>query len=104
MSDADMLLAVETVAKAGGGLAVVANNHVLSLLELGVAGLMSTSPIKTVNDQFDNLLQAAQKLGVYEKNPFMLLSFLALPVIPHLKITDLGLVDVDNFKTIGLWG
>jgi adenine deaminase len=103
MSDADMLLAVETVAKAGGGLAVVANNHVLSLLELGVAGLMSTSPVKTVNDQFENLLHAAQKTGVYEENPFMLLSFLALPVIPHLKITDYGLIDVDAFRTIGIW-
>ncbi len=103
MSDSDMLLAVETVAGAGGGLVVVADNHVLSLLELGVAGLMSTSPVKMVHDQFANLLQSAQKLGVYEQNPFMLLSFLALPVIPHLKITDSGLVDVDAFKTIGLW-
>ena len=101
MSDKDMELAARSVAKAGGGLAVVADNRVLSLLQLDVAGLMSTRSLREVSDGLDELLAAARSLGIHGDNPFMLMSFLALPVIPHLKITDCGLVDVDAFQNGG---
>jgi adenine deaminase len=103
MSDNDMELAAKTVALAGGGLAVVAENRVLSLLQLDVAGLMSTCSLQEVNKKLDELLAATQLLGGYGENVFMLMSFLALPVIPHLKISDYGLIDVDAFKPVGLW-
>jgi adenine deaminase len=103
MSDNDMELAAKTVALAGGGLAVVAENRVLSLLQLDVAGLMSTCSLRELNDKLDELLAATQLLGGYGENAFMLMSFLALPVIPHLKITDYGLIDVDTFRPVGLW-
>ncbi len=103
MSDRDMELAVKSVATAGGGLAVVADNRVLSLLQLEVAGLMSTCSLREVNERLDELLVATRKLGRCDDNVFMLMSFLALPVIPHLKITDYGLIDVDTFKQVGLW-
>jgi adenine deaminase len=98
-----MELAVKSVAMAGGGLAVVADNSVLSLLQLEVAGLMSTCSLREVNESLDELLVATRKLGRCDDNVFMLMSFLALPVIPHLKITDYGLIDVDTFKQVGLW-
>jgi adenine deaminase len=103
MSDRDMELAVKSVAMAGGGLAVVADNRVLSLLQLEVAGLMSTCSLREVNERLDEFLVATRKLGRCDDNVFMLMSFLALPVIPHLKITDYGLIDVDTFKQVGLW-
>jgi len=102
MSDNDIGLAAKTVAMAGGGLAVVAENRVLSFLQLDVAGLMSTCSLHEVNDKHDELLAATQLLGGYGENVFMLMSFLALPVIPHLKITDYGLIYVDTFKPVGL--
>ena len=103
VNDDDMLLVVQTIIKQGGGLAVVCNGKVTGSLVLDVAGLMSTSDAKVVADQFHDLLQATAKLGVKMKDPFMLMSFMALPVIPHLKMTDLGLVDVDKFCHTGLW-
>ena len=103
MSDRDMELAVKSVAGAGGGLAVVADNRVLSLLQLEVAGLMSTCSLREVNERLGELLVATRQLGRCDQNVFMLMSFLALPVIPHLKITDYGLIDVDAFKQVGLW-
>jgi adenine deaminase len=103
MSDEDMGLAVRSVAEAGGGLAVVADNQVLAFLRLDVAGLMSTRSLTEVNEALQGLLAASRTLGTNSENPFMLMSFLALPVIPHLKITDLGVVDVDAFSLVKLW-
>ncbi len=103
VSDADMRLAVEAVARAGGGMAVVCDGRILSLMELHIAGLMSVATLEDVNDDLEDLLHSARSLGVHEKNPFMLMSFLALPVIPDLKLTDQGLVDVTAFKLTGLW-
>jgi adenine deaminase len=103
MSDQDMELAARSVAMAGGGLAVVVENRVVSLLQLDVAGLMATCSLREMNSRLSELHVATQSLGVHGENPFMLMSFLALPVIPHLKITDYGLVDVDAFKLVGLW-
>ncbi len=101
--DKDMELAVRTVAGFGGGLAVVAEGRVMASLPLQVAGLMSTAPAQEVAGAFSVLLGAASELGGQVADPFMLMSFLALPVIPHLKMTDLGLVDVDAFESVGLW-
>jgi adenine deaminase len=87
----------------GGGLAVTDGRQVLACVPLPVAGLMSSRPITEVRKTLDEVIQAAQKLGSPLEDPFMTLSFLALEVIPHLKLTDQGLVDVDKFKVVPLW-
>jgi adenine deaminase len=102
-NDQDMELVVQTIVKQGGGLAVVCGGEVMAKLVLDVAGLMSTTDAGVLADNFSNLLQAAAEQGVQVEDPFMLMSFLALPVIPHLKMTDLGLVDVDTFCHTSLW-
>lgn len=103
VNDDDMTLAVQTIAHQGGGIAVVEGGEVLASLRLDVAGLMSTEDAATVAAGFSGLLKAARECGVQVEDPFMFMSFLALPVIPHLKITDRGLVDVDRFCHVGLW-
>jgi adenine deaminase len=103
VDDQDMTLAVETLVKQGGGLSVVADGEVKATLILDVAGLMATAEAQEVADTFSDVLRAAAELGVQVKDPFMVMSFLALPVIPHLKMTDIGLVDVDQFSHVGLW-
>jgi adenine deaminase len=102
-SDEDMLLAVQTVVGQGGGLVVVCAGEVVAHLRLDVAGLMATTDAATVAVGFESLLQATARQGVLVEDPFMLMSFLALPVIPHLKMTDCGLVDVDSFQHTSLW-
>ena len=101
--DDDMCIAVETIAKQKGGLAVVHNGKVIASLTLNVAGLMSELGVEEVAAQFNSVLVGAKKLGSTLDDPFMVMSFLALPVIPHLKITDMGLVNVDSFCHIPLW-
>ena len=102
-NDADMRTAVQALITMGGGLAAVCNNRVCADLSLPIAGLMSFEPIQTINDQLDRLLNAAREFGSTLHDPFMTLSFLALPVIPELKITDKGLVDVTQFKVVPLF-
>jgi adenine deaminase len=102
-NDQDMELVVQTIVKQGGGLAVVCDGEVVARLVLDVAGLMSTTDAEGLATNFSNVLQAAAEQGVQVEDPFMLMSFLALPVIPHLKMTDLGLVDVDAFCHTSLW-
>jgi adenine deaminase len=75
---------------------------VLAHLPLPIAGLMSDQPIETVYRDFQQVLAACRQLGAV-RNPFMVLSFLALPVIPSLKLTDCGLVDVEAFQLTDLW-
>ncbi|MFU8828420.1 MAG: adenine deaminase, partial [Phycisphaerales bacterium] len=101
-NDEDMVLAARTLAGCGGGQCVVAGGRVLAVLPLPIAGLMSDQPAEAVIRQQAALLEAAAKLGCPHHDPFMPLSFLPLPVIPHLKLTDLGLVDVDRFEVVGL--
>jgi len=101
--DADMLAAARAVAEVGGGLVAVADGTVIGELPLPVAGLMSAEPLETVRAKMDNLLAAARDLGSRLHNPFMTLSFLALPVIPALKLTDKGLVDVNRFDFVPLF-
>jgi adenine deaminase len=95
--------AAAAVADMGGGLAVADGIRVLARLPLPIAGLMSNKPITEVRRALDGVIQAAQGLGSPLHDPFMVLGFLALEVIPHLKLTDQGLVDVDQFKIIPLW-
>lgn len=97
---ADMARAVARLGVIEGGFVVVAGGEVLAELALPVAGLMSLEPFEHVRDRLVELRAAATSLGVVLEEPFLQLAFLALPVIPHLKITDHGLVDVDAFAVI----
>ncbi|MFA4885018.1 MAG: adenine deaminase [Desulfotomaculaceae bacterium] len=99
----DMELAARTVAETGGGLAVVSGGRVLASLPLPVAGLISDQDARTVAAQHLELHAATKEIGCLLPSPFMTLSFLALPVIPELKITDMGLVDVKRFEFVDLW-
>ena len=98
-NDADMLCAVETLTSCGGGFVVVANGTVQALLELPVAGLMSDAPVETVLKKQRKLLRAARALGTDDAcDPLILLSFLVLPVIPEVRLTDCGLFDVGTMS------
>lgn len=101
-NDRDMLAAARALAEVGGGQCVVEGGRVLALLPLPIAGLMSDQPAEVVVRQQAALLAAAKALGCPLHDPFMPLSFLPLPVIPHLKLTDRGLVDVDRFEIVSL--
>ena len=103
VNDMDILKAVETIKKMNGGQVVIKNGEVSASLSLPIAGLLSDKPLKEVRDLGDNLTSEAHKLGCVLENPFMTLSFLALPVIPELKITDKGLVDVNKFNFVSLF-
>ena len=102
-SDGDMAAAVRRVITLQGGLAVAADDRILADLALPIAGLMSPAPIRTIQDRMTDLIAAAHALGTPLEDPFMILSFLALPVIPELKITDRGLVDVNRFEPVDLF-
>jgi adenine deaminase len=101
--DESMFNAVEAIAATRGGLATAYNETVLAQVPLPIAGLMSDQPIETVRRQMEEVLAAAKQLGSPLHDPFMALSFLALPVIPSLKLTDRGLVDVDSFELVSLF-
>ena len=96
----DMALAVTRLGEMEGGFVVVEGGKVLAELALPVAGLMSLEPFETVRDALVGLRAAARGLGVTLEEPFLQLAFLCLPVIPHLKITDHGMVDVDRFEVL----
>jgi adenine deaminase len=98
-----MRTALEAVVKMGGGLAAASNGKILADLPLPIAGLMSAQPVKIVQEKLDNLISVAREFGTSLSDPFMALSFLALPVIPELKITDKGLVDVAKFRIVPLF-
>jgi len=102
-NDEDMLLAAREVERMRGGLAAVTGGRVLASLALPIAGLMSDRPFEEVNEGLQAMLEAAHELGSELHDPFMAMSFLALPVIPTLKITDKGLVDVLQFKIVPLF-
>ncbi|MGB9758182.1 MAG: adenine deaminase [Candidatus Bipolaricaulaceae bacterium] len=102
-NDEDMREAVDKLVRLGGGQVVVKNGRVLAELPLPIAGLMSNRPLSEVQRLSQELRRAAKALGSPLPDPFMTLSFLALPVIPALKITDLGLVDVRQFKIVPLF-
>ncbi len=101
--DISMMAAVRRVGELGGGLVVSSGTHVLAELPLPIGGLMSDRPVDEVRRAYDALLTAAHELGSPLHDPFMAMSFMALEVIPHLKLTDVGLVDVDRFERVDLW-
>jgi len=96
----DMALATRRLGEIEGGFVVARGGEILAELALPVAGLMSLEPFETVRDRLVELRAAARTLGVTLEEPFLQLAFLALPVIPSLKITDRGLVDVVRFELI----
>ena len=102
MNDASMAAAVRRLANRGGGIVVVDGADVLAELPLPVAGLLSDAPLEEVVERSHALAAAARELGCTLEAPFQHLSFLALSVIPSLKLTDRGLVDVDSFSLVGL--
>jgi len=99
--DEDIYLGIKEVERLGGGLAVVAEGKVLGSLALPICGLLSTEPLAEVVGKLEKLENMARGLGTGLAAPFATLSFMALPVIPELRLTDLGLVDVNAFKLIG---
>jgi adenine deaminase len=100
--DGDMARAVQRLTETGGGLVVIADRGVQAELPLPVAGILSDAPYEEVVELSDACLAAVRELGCEFPAPFQTLSFLALSVIPKLKITDRGLIDVDAFEIVPL--
>lgn len=96
----DMAIAVTRVAELGGGQVVVCDGKVIAEAPLPIAGLMSDLPLAQVASQLDEVVRAAHSLGISLNAPFMTLSFLGLSVIPDLRITDHGLIDVNAFAKV----
>jgi adenine deaminase len=99
-NDEDIYLAIKEIERLQGGLVATAGGKVLATLALPIAGLLSDEPLEVVVAKLNRLEQVATKLGGKLSSPFCTLSFVALPVIPELRLTDLGLVDVLQFRLI----
>jgi adenine deaminase len=99
-NDLDILKAIEEINRLQGGLVVCANLEILASLPLPIAGLLSPEPLDVVVSQHEIVERTAASLGKLPPSPFVILSFLSLPVIPELRLTDLGLVDVAEFKLL----
>jgi adenine deaminase len=99
-NDLDILKAIEEINRLQGGLVVYADLEHLASLPLPIAGLLSPEPLEVVVSQHEQVEKAAASLGNLPPSPFAILSFLALPVIPEIRLTDLGLVDVNKFRLI----
>jgi len=98
----DMYLAVDRIKEMKGGIVVVVDGKVEEELALPIGGLMATKPMKEVAEKLKIMRNLLSSLGVTRSGPFMTLSFLALPVIPSLKLTDEGLFNVDSFQHVPL--
>ena len=100
-NDEDILLAVNHLAEIGGGYVVAAGHHIIGAVPLALAGLISLDSGALVQEKVASLIASAHQLGVPSwVDPFITLSFMALPVIPSLRLTDMGLFDVDAFQLI----
>jgi adenine deaminase len=102
-NDEDMMNAAVQIVKMQGGLVVAAHGKILATVPLPIAGLMSEKSAKEVRGEMETIERAAQDIGCSMPNPFPAMSFLALPVIPELRLTDKGLVDVDSFGFVPLF-
>ncbi len=102
-SDDEILAAAIEIVKMRGGQVVINNGRLVQSLPLPIAGLMNDRPLENVAHAVERLINAAQKLGSTLRDPFMALSFISLPVIPELKLTNFGLVDVNAFKLVSLY-
>lgn len=103
INDRDMVAAVREIGEMGGGFVVAGDGQVIASLPLPIAGLISDQPLEDVCQGLNKVHQAALDAGVTMSSPFTTLSFLALPVIPELKLTDKGLIDVNAFQCIDLF-
>ncbi|HUN09875.1 MAG TPA: adenine deaminase [Aggregatilineales bacterium] len=103
VDDASIRRALEAMVEIGGGLVAVDGDRVLGTLPLPVAGLMTEIPLEQARREYDAMVAHAQALGSAMPDPFMAMSFMALEVIPSLKLTDVGLVDVEQFKVVDLF-
>ncbi|OLN21749.1 adenine deaminase [Domibacillus antri] len=99
-NDEDMMTAIETIEQMQGGLVIVDNGKVLASVTLRVGGIMSEKPYEEVMEELHHLHEQLSIVAEESQNIFMILSFLCLPVIPSLKLTDKGLFDVDSFQHI----
>ena len=102
VADADMAACATRLAEMGGGIVIADGGKVIEELPLPIAGLMSDRPLGEVHERLRSMERRLQRMGVTMASPFMTLSFLALSVIPDLKITDRGLVDVNRFELVPL--
>ncbi|MDI6641324.1 MAG: adenine deaminase [Elusimicrobiota bacterium] len=103
VDDKSIFNACVEIVKIGGGLTIADKGKILGRLPLPIGGLMSEKPLAQVNKELNKLISITKKLGCKLSDPFMQLSFLALPVIPELKLTDKGLVDVKKYKIVNLF-
>lgn len=101
--DHSMATAAHRSAELGGGMVVAKGDTIMAELPLPIGGLMVDEPIRSVRLRLDSVLAAARQLGAQLHDPFMAMSFLALEVIPSLKLTDQGLIDVERFERVPLW-
>jgi adenine deaminase len=101
--DKSMLTAARAVGEMGGGFVVSNEDRVIAALPLPIGGIMSDRPIDAVREEMDTLLINSAALGSEMHDPFMVMGFMALEVIPALKLTDQGLVDVEQFKLVPLF-
>jgi len=102
-NDADMLNVGAAIAKMGGGLAISVDEKIVDSLPLPIAGLMSDRPLLEVKENLDSIHQTSKELGVTVNDPFMSIAFLSLEVAPYIKITNKGLVDVNNSTIVDLF-
>ncbi len=98
-----MMTAARRVADLHGGIVVGLEDAVVAEVPLPIGGLMSGERVEVVRAQMDGAIAASHDLGTPLRDPFMAMSFLALEVIPNLKLTDQGLVDVERFEIVPLW-
>jgi len=103
VDDEDIYRAIIEIRDIGGGMVVVSDGKVMAKLRLEIAGLMTNSSLDELLKEIKKLNNEVRKLGISLENPFMKLSFLSLPVIPELRITDKGLVDVNRFELVPLF-
>lgn len=102
-NDGDILIAIEEIRRIGGGVAIASGGRVVKSLALPIAGLMSNKSLEDVNQELKTMQRLVREMGINEDiDPFMTLAFLALPVIPEIKLTDRGLFDVTSFDFIDI--
>lgn len=102
-TDDNMLTAIEAISEMGGGLVLVSDGKVVGKLPLPIGGIMTDISLESVDEALESLLKTAYDLGVSKDfDPFMTLAFMALPVIPEIKLTDMGLFDVNAFEFVSL--
>ena len=103
VDDEDMYKAVMGIKEMGGGITISCNNEIIAKIGLEIGGLMTARSLSELLRDMEELNKAKAQIGCKMDNPFMVLSFLALPVIPELRITDKGLVDVNRFEIVPLF-